>query len=1565
MIDNDSNPSNMVTQKLQETLSEQHPQQSQLRPGMTTGQYQLIRELGRGGVGTVYLARDIRLGRRVAIKFLNRDIPAKRAQLLTEARITAQCKHANIVDIYDVGETPEHFYLVLEFLQGITLRTWLKQRWQLGEPGPDDSGVSPSVALSITIPIVRALVHAHRLGLVHRDLKPENIMVTEDGSIKVLDFGTAKLMDIGHDEPCERRSEPYRRLLHARRGAHTPQTSDSEARSARKLVGTMPYMSPEQWGFGEVDARSDIWAIGIILWELCTGRHPLAPLSYDRLISLAELNAPLPPIADAYPDLGRLSDIIDNCLQKSLNQRLPSAEALLEALERLHEQYEATTSRGAFNKPYVGLVAFQRADTHRFFGREDDIASVMARLHHQCIVTIAGVSGAGKSSFVRAGLLPAVEHAEQSVQSFIIRPGREPLAALADLLVIVSRDPTVLDAASRRASIATLRAQPGYLGAVLRARCQEQKKRILLFVDQFEELYALGCEDTERAAFVACLEGMADDVSSPLRVVLTVRSDFLDRMAEDRAFTRQSLEGLTLLPPLSRERLRDALTKPLEAVGYAFESVAMLEMILDSLQTTNAPLPLLQFTSALLWDDRDTTTSTLTLKSYEDLGGIEGALAIRADMVLAGLLEDEQQLARIALTRLVSDERTRAIVSTEELCASIVDYTDDAVERVIAYLVEARLLLSGTAGRHGVTVELAHESLITKWPTFVHWLEQDQEALRFGRRLRVAAAEWRREGYTRDLLWRGQAAQEAERWMDSDALASIGLTADERRYLQAVATLSRRARRQRQWLTIVGITLTLAVGVVVIVLAVLAARSADEARKQAIRADEKATQAEVSAVQARNASRMAGAGQHLSDPTLVLSLIREMEPAEKMPPRWRELARWAMHRDIARAILHHPDVVHSVAFSPDGTRLATASGDKLVRVWRADGTGEPLVLRGHEGRLHAVSFSPDGTRIATASNDATVRIWRADGAGTPVVLRGHNKSVFSVEFSPDSARIVTASSDSTARVWHGDGTGAILVLHGHRETVSAATFSPDGTRIATASDDHTARVWSTADGTPVTVFTGHRDRVYSVMFSPSGARIATASWDKTAQIWNADGTGEPVVLQGRQERVYDASFSPDGRRVVTASSDKIVRIWNVDGTGRPERLLGHQDVVVATTFSPSGNRVATASLDKTVRVWSIPRDNRPIELRGHEARVYSASFSPDGARIVTASRDRTARVWRIDGEGIPVQYTGHEDSVYSASFGPQGARIVTASWDGTARIWYTDDMRPPIIFSGHKKGVYSASFSPDGARIVTASWDGTARVWNADGTGTPVILEGHRDGVYSAAFSPDGRQIVTASRDNTAIVWNADGAGSRLILKGHREQVYSATFSPSGNRVITTSDDKTARIWYLNRPRADGSVEYLTLSGHESVLGASGARAGYGAFSPDGSRVLTISDDKTLRVWHLNDPEQPALLRISDLDAYSAAYSPDGTRIVTASHPSRNPLTQTMEHIVTIWPSFERLSGLNDPALWAITSYCPPVAMRASLLGIPQTLAEARFRRCQERVRSLGRTPGSIQPAAW
>lgn len=1558
-------------------------------------------------MGEVFLARDIRLGRLVALKVLSHhrrsssgDRTERVERFLIEARATAQLGHENIVIIHDVGEHDGAPFMVLEYLEGKTLRQMMDElRRPHGTPPPaaaaddDDEaeppdappalGFSPARTVELMIPVVRALVRAHEHGIVHRDLKPSNIMVTSGGTVKVLDFGLAKLLgSTGKpDPPSPDTAAPP--------GEPGDPLGEAAVTDAGRMLGTKPYMSPEQWAMGPVDHRTDLWAAGIVLAELLLGRHPLAPLSLFELATIGRLDVPMPKLRELRPDARKLASIIDRCLVKPVQDRLGSAAELLAELSALASETRDSAARdtaGEGNSPYPGLAAFQSGDAVRFFGRSAPVAEVVAQLAEQPLLAIVGPSGAGKSSFVRAGVIPALDRTGESWKVFTIRPGASPVAALAELLLddtfrTPGMDrPSLPDAGTpaaedREALAARLHAEPGLLGTRMRARARRRRERLLLFVDQAEELYTLTGEE-DRAVFFSCLAGVADDAGSPLRAVLSIRSDFLDRMADARAAASALRRGIVLLPAMDREGLREALVRPLAAVNHRFESPALVEEMLDALEQTRAALPLLSFTASRLWAQRDKAGRVLTEESYRRLGGVGGALAGHADAVLAAMSPAERRLARTALLRLVTPEQTRASGTVRELRELGGAPAD--MDRVLGRLTDARLL-TVEGGENEATVEIVHESLITGWPALAGWIAETRSDAAFLARLRHAAREWESAGRPPGLLWSGQPAERAKDWSGG---YSGDLAPQEKRYLDEVITLSERTRRARR-ATAAGVFAALvAVAVVVSFLALRASRSAQAAsrsRDEARAAEKAATR---KAVEASDARLMAGfrelkARDQLSAGAKLLAAVQEPAPARG----WTALASEAVASSSLFATLRgHGGPIGFAAWSHDGQRVVSASDDGTARVWSADGKGDPVVLRGHEKPVRFAVPGPDGRRVLTTSADGTARLWNADGSGSPVVLdravspgcppawspdgrrvlvatvenvvqvrdagggtskvdlAGHTGPVTVAVFLPDGERVLTASQDGTARVWSADGAGTAEVFRGHGGAVLAAAPSPDGERFVTASADGTARIWDAANRAPAVVLKGHTGAVLSAAWRAGGDRVVTGSEDRTARVWSADGRGAPIVLSGHGGAVTFVAFRPDGRYVATASTDGTARVWPEEG-GAPLVLRGHEAPVLSAAWSPDGARILTAAADEGRRtIDRAVRIFRPAQLeslaRPREAFFHSAAFAPGGELVVSAYDDRTVRAWRADGRGGLRILMKQAAWVADVAVSPDGRRVVAVGMDGTAQIVPVDGQGETVTLPKAAAAVRAVAFSPDGARVALASDDGIARVCSADGTGSPVVLSGHADALTAVAWSPDGKRVVTASMDHTARVFDVDrsaagaGAGASRELRGHGGAVLAAAVSPDGQRILTASADGTAQIW-----DAESGAKLRWLAAGSPVLRA--------LWSPDGERIVLAPEKGGARLWSAGAAAAPAVDLDTAAPVLAMAFTGGGARLLTV-------LEDDTTRAFVLDPG-ELQASLRD-----INVDCLSPLLRATYLGESPEEASKNSARCEG---EHGRTP--------
>ncbi|WP_099077875.1 WD40 repeat domain-containing protein [Vibrio sp. PID17_43] len=1174
------------------------------------------------------------------------------------------------------------------------------------------------------------------------------------------------------------------------------------------------------------------------------------------------------------------------------------------------------------DNPYKGLAHFGPTDSALFFGRETTISHLVDAVQHNSFVALSGYSGSGKSSVVLAGLAPRLNTSGEWIFTYFRvsdSTEKDPCLALAQALLplyapVLNKTEQLIQ---RRKLGAALRERDISITDVLDTiRRNHPNKRVLLIADQFEELYTSNINLAAQRQFIDLLLTATSTADHVLSLVITIRADFLGVAALHRPLADAINTSSYILGSMSVGELREVIEKPAETQGVHFQD-GLVETILDDVGEDPGNLPLLEFSLSLLWQGQ--MDKQLTLATYQEIGRVAGALTHHADSIYEHLADEEKEQAREIFKQLVKlglgTEDTRRVAIKEnfdELWPTVQKLADE----------KHRLVVINTTTQETQTAEVIHEALIKHWGRLKQWVDEDRQFLMWKDSFRVLLSQWENHHRQESELLRGGALSQAEEWQKQRAAS---FSASEIEFIESstkardVLAKEEEVRRQKSLRQAKAVTIRNKVIAIIAVVTVVVTSAIGwqlyEANTVAV--DEKNNALRNQSRYLVDLSRQATeSGDAVTGALLALEALPDSSAGVQRPylhaaefrlysalqvlfehgilrgPKGRTSGEFSPDGtrivtasddgnvrlwdsatgDPLAVLVGHDGVVNSAQFSPDGTRIVTASLDGTARLWDS-ATGDPLaVLVGHDGVVNSAQFSPDGTRIVTASDDGTARLW-ASATGDPLaVLVGHNDSVMSAQFSPDGTRIVTASWDGNARLWDSATGDPLAVLVGHDGgLVSSARFSPDGTRIVTASLDGTARLWDSATGDPLAVLVGHDNGVMSAQFSPDGTRIVTASDDGTAQLW-ASATGDPLaVLVGHDDSVMSAQFSPDGTRIVTASLDGNARLWD-SATGDPLAVLvGHDNGVMSAQFSPDGTRIVTASWDGTARLWGRATLDPLAVLVGHDDSVNSAQFSPDGSRIVTASDDGTARLWdSATGDPLAV-LVGHDDSVMSAQFSPDVPRIVTVSYDGTARLWDSATGDPLAVLVGHDGVVNSAQFSPDGTRIVTASDDGTARLW-ASATGDPLaVLVGHDDSVMSAQFSPDGTRIVTASLDGNARLWDSATGDPLAVLVGHDDSVMSAQFSPDVPRIVTVSDDGTARLW----DTATGDPLTVLVEHDSGVI--------LSQFSPDDTRVVTASWDGTARIWDSATGDPLAVLVGHDDSVMSAQFSPDGTRVVTAS----------------------------------------------------------------------------------
>jgi WD40 repeat protein/DNA-binding XRE family transcriptional regulator len=1487
--------------------------------------YELGERIGTGGFGVVYRAVQPLVEREVAIKIIlprYADHPEFIRRFEAEAQLVARLEHPHIVPLYDYWREPGVAYLVMRLLRGGSLQAKLK-----------DGPLSLDLVAALLEQIGAALHTAHRAGVVHRDLKPANVLLDEDGNGYLADFGIAKNLNL------------------------------EDQTQAGAILGSPAYLSPEQILSEPVRPQADIYCLGILVYELLTGQKPFrgpTPVEYIQ----QHLNQALPPLASYRPGLPpALDSVIGRATAKNPLERYPDVPGLLAGFRQAlaptmaitQVPYPAAMPDEGLENPYKGLRAFGEADADDFFGRETLVQELLGRMSEAGdpeagagqelarFLAVVGPSGSGKSSAVRAGLIPALRRGglPGSDKWFIVDmlPGAHPWEELEAALLRVAVNPP-------QSLLAQLHQdERGLLRAVRRVLPAADATELALVIDQFEELFTLVTDETERARFLDSLVTAVLDPRSRLRVVITLRADFTHRALEYVDFGELVSQRTQFVLPLTPDELELAIAGPAGRAGMVLEP-GLVSSIIRDVGEQPGTLPLLQYALTELFERRQ--GRVLTGAAYQASGGVSGALARRAEELYAGLERAGREAARQLFLRLITPgegaEDTRRRVLRAELegladqrpttkgegrriagegngrempnagddSSSVLRPSSAVMDQVIDLYGRYRLLtFDHDPVTRGPTVEVAHEALLRAWGRLREWLEAGRAEVRMQRLLGVAAAEWAAAGRDSSFLLRGTRLDRFEEWAAHSALA---LTQEERAYL--AASLADRevrraqARRAQSVLRILRAFVGVA-AVIAFALAIFAFNARATAQREA--------DVNYSLVLADSAQRAYENGE--SD--LALALALEAVRLDQPPTEARRALTTVAYGSGTRAILQeHGNTIKSVAISPvpqeSGGWLALSASCGLldaqnrctqgeVILWDLKAGAELRRLQGHTDWVNGVAFSPDtlasrgtgGKTALSASADGTLILWDISAA-----LPG------------------PASPGNTS-----GAAGAIIRrFEGHTGGVNGVAFSPDGHTALSASDDGSLILWDVASGEMLRRFEGHTQGVTRVAFSPDGKTALSGSYDKYLILWDV-GSGQAMRrLEGHTDYITGLVFHPDGRTALSTSYDFTLRQWDLE-TGQELRQQFFPATLGVLALSPDG-RLAITGVIQEVRLWDVGKWREAGRLLGHADGIYAITVSPDGRLALSGADGGELRLWDLAGQGELRRFPTDGTPLWAVAVSHDGRRLLAGAFSGETLVYDVERGELVQRLPGDIPVSPNAlAFSPDDRYALVGNGDFftgalTKRLvlWDL-ASGQPVHrFEGHTDLVRSLAFSPDGRSALAGSQGDTAnpitgdlILWDVQ-TGQLIRRFDDTEDVTGIAFSADGKRAVSGSAlSPNVSIWEVASGRAihyfeshEGFVFAVAFGpGEQTVLYASGNGAlilmdaetgqvlrrylGHDSavwgldISPDGRYALSGSEDSTVILWDFETGE--LLRRFTGHTGWvpSVAFSPDGQTAFSVS----------------------------------------------------------------------------------
>lgn len=1505
--------------------------------------YALAERIGKGGMGSVYRAIQPNVDREVAIKIIQPEYanqPDFIRRFEAEAQLVARLEHPHIVPLYDYWREPGIAFLVMRLLRGGNLQHLIAQ------------GPLPLETVSrLFQQICAALNASHRIGVIHRDLKPANVLLDEDGNAYLADFGIAKNIS-------------------------NPDMENITQINA--MVGTPQYMSPEQICSLAIKPQSDIYGLGILLYEMLTGSLPFTGSTPIDLIQ-KHINDPLPPLLAHRHDLPTLLDqVIAQATAKDPDERYPDAlsfykefyQAANSVLETapLAAIYVPDSPTSEIICPFKGLRAFSETDAPNFFGRETLIQQLLGRMGetedlHRFLAVI-GPSGSGKSSVVRAGLIPALRHGglPGSANWFIIDmiPGKHPFEELeASLLRVAVNPPAHL--------LSQLKDGPrGLLRAVRRILPVDENIELLLVIDQFEELFTLVEEEAERALFLENLTNAILDERSRLRVVVTLRADFTDKPLRYVDFGELLRRRFEFILPLTPDELERAIVNPAQRAGLLLDK-GLVANIIQNVGDQPGTLPLLQYALSELFEQR--AGRLLTNKAYQEIGGVLGALARSAETIYARLTEAEKSAAQQLFLRLVTlgegTEDTRRRVLRAEIEA-LQGNQQAALQTVIEAFGNGRLLsFDRDPITHGPTLEVAHEAIIRQWGRLRDWLEDNRTLVRMQRQLATAAHEWQEAGQDVSFLLTGTKLIQYEGWTTN---SHISLTRRELEFLN-ISIASRRqqaedelARQQRELDALRKLAETEASR------AELQTHSAQRLRRSALFLAG-------ALILALIAASIAGIVGNRNSKLAIQNeaIAATAQAAEALAIQERDLS---TSRELAAA------AVNNLAIDPERSLLLALHGISTQYSTEAENALRSGMATSHalqtiitEDSILTWDISPDNQHIAIYQTEQNPQV--RDIRTGQILFRLDTSDMSGViRYTPDGSQLVTYEINGQFKHWDAANGKLLSTLSLTEAGFTSVMFNLDVTQMIVINST-TATVWNIETGQRLFQLAGHEDVISAAAFSRDGHRLATVSMDGIVKIWDArTGENQLSFVADAQGCAYFIEFENDPNHLILSSSCGFMAFWDI-AMAEPEETrretLSFGGGLVYATLTPDGSRVAFSGTFHHILVWDTSTHEEIISLPSGDIGLYGSSFSPDGRLFAALTEDGILKIWDLalpyekqmltgsaglrlsrlayspDGQWLAILSVGEisEIQIYdtvsfqlmrtireyqiccSLAFSPDGKHLLAAS-QGGVKIWPTTSDAPFTELSGHEGSVVRLAFNREGTLLATAGQDSTVKIWAfPEGKLLRTLIMGETTLAYDLKFSPDGRTLATArvtpAQGNGVIaLW--DVATGNLLFSlgeglGEGLTVWALDFSPDGTQLAGGYSDNNARIWDISEMKPQSQPAF-TLRGHSSVIWTI-------AYSPDGMRLATASFDHTTKLWAVAPGKNQGNL-LTTIPGHTAEvsdiiFSPDGKFLATASWDGTTRISFIqLEDLITA--ARERITRSLTPEecqLYLHTESCP------------------------------------------